>query len=675
MPQPMPKQRDILVTNALPYANGPIHLGHMVGYVQADVWVRFQRARGHQVHYVCADDAHGTGIMLNAEKKGITPEQHIAAIQVEHERDFADFGVAFDNYHSTHSEENRELAELIYTRLKDNGLIAKRGITQLFDPEKNLFLADRYVKGGCPKCKAPDQYGDNCEKCSFTYSATDLIDPVSVLSGAKPILKESDHFFVQLADYTDYLKEWTRTEGRLPTAIANKLSEWLEAGLQDWDISRDGPYFGFQIPGEDNKYFYVWLDAPIGYMASFKQYCEKTGIDFDAYWNTDSEKELVHFIGKDIVNFHALFWPVMLSNSGFRTPTQIAVNGFLTVNKEKMSKSRGTFIEARTYLDQLDGDYLRYYYAAKLSNTVDDLDLNLSDFVQRVNTDLVNKLVNIASRTAKFINKAGNKLSATNPKPELWNTVVERSSVIAAYYDSREYNKAMREVMELADLVNEYIAEQEPWAMIKREGEEQQALDVCSLGLNCFHALSIYLKPVVPNLAARAAAFLNSDLSWPENIDYLGEHEIQKFKPLLQRITEDQVNAIVEASKESLGGPSDDSPLAKEPLAEEITFDDFAKVDLRVAKIVKAEHVEGADKLLQLTLDIGGVNRNVFSGIKSAYKPEDLEGKLTIVVANLKPRKMKFGLSEGMVLAAGPGGKDIYLLEPHDGAEPGMRVM
>lgn len=676
----MSEQRDILVTNALPYANGPIHLGHLVGYIQADTWVRFQRMRGNKVTFVCADDAHGTAIMLKAEQLGITPEEQIARIKSEHEKDFADFRVDFDNFHTTHSEENRELAELFYTRLLANGHISARTITQAYDPEKEIFLSDRYIKGTCPKCRAEDQYGDNCEVCSATYSPDDLIDPKSVLSGATPVKKDSEHFFLTLGEFTDFLKTWTRA-GHLPTEVANKLAEWLDEGLQEWDISRDAPYFGFEIPDQPGKYFYVWLDAPIGYIASYKNYCEKNGLDWEAAWKPESTTELYHFIGKDIINFHALFWPCMLKSAGFRTPSQIAVNGFLTVNGAKMSKSRGTFIDARTYLDHLDPEYLRYYYAAKLSSSVDDLDLNLDDFIQRVNSDLVGKVINIASRSAKFIEKTSGKLSSNIEDPELWQKAVDASASIAALYDQRDFSKAMREIMELADLANEYVSRKEPWAMMKNAGNEQAVNDVCSLAVNLFKVITTYLAPVLPNLAEKAETFLGCALTWESEPTFLTDHSINKFKPLMTRIDKDKVDKVVEESKQSLAPatppPSSESTgeLEKDPIAEQISFDEFAKVDLRVAKIVKAEHVKGADKLLQLTLDLGGELRNVFAGIKSAYKPEQLEGKLTVVVANLQPRKMKFGISEGMVLAAGPGGSEIYILEPNAGAVPGMRIM
>jgi len=676
----MTEKRKILVTSALPYANGSIHLGHMVETIQTDIWVRFQKLRGHDCTYVCADDAHGTAIMLRAEQLGLTPEQQIANIKAEHEADFADFLIEFDNFHSTHTEENRELSSLIYERLKANGHITKRSVTQAYDPEKKLFLAERYVKGTCPQCKTPDQYGDNCENCGATYSPMDLLNPVSVISGATPVPKASDHVFFTLPDFTEFLKTWTRA-GHLQPEVANKMSEWLDSGLKEWDISRDAPYFGFEIPGENEKYFYVWLDAPIGYMASFKHLCEqRADLTFDDYWAADSKHELYHFIGKDIINFHALFWPAMLSDAGFRTPTKVCVHGFLTVDGKKMSKSRGTFINARTYLNELEPEYLRYYYASKLTGSVDDIDLNLEDFVTKVNSDLVGKVVNIASRTAKFVNKAGGKLSSTIVDEALWQRFLNAEDSIASLYENREFAKAMREIMALADAANEFIAEQAPWALAKQAGNEQRVLDVCSLGLNCFRALIMFLKPVLPNLAKASEAFLNCTLDWSQPIAYLGEHEINAFKPLMTRIDSKKIDAMIEASKVESPAPeaqteSDNAWLAKEPIAAEIEYPDFAKLDLRVVRIANAEHVEGADKLLQLTLDLGSETRNVFAGIKSAYKPEDLIGKHTVMVANLKPRKMKFGLSEGMVLAAGPGGKDLFILEPDSGAEPGMRVM
>ncbi len=679
-------QRDILVTNALPFANGPIHLGHMLGYIQADIWVRFQRLQGHTVHYVCADDTHGTAIMLSAEKAGVTPENFIEGVRQDHHRDFKRFLVDFDIYYSTHSDENRELASYVYKQLQQNGKIATRNVSQLFDPERGLFLADRFIKGTCPKCKAEDQYGDNCEVCASTYAATDLINPRSTISGAAPVLKDSVHYFFKLPEFTDMLKQWTRS-GVVPTSVANKLSEWLDGGLQEWDISRDAPYFGFEIPDAPGKYFYVWLDAPIGYMAAFKKLCADKGFDFGHYWNKGATTELWHFIGKDIVNFHALFWPAMLTTAGFRTPTTINVNGFLNVNGQKMSKSRGTFIMAATYFDHLNPEYLRYYFAAKLGPNPDDLDLNLEDFALRVNADLVGKVVNIASRCAGFISKNfGGRLSANDSEPALTAEFRNAAAEIAGYYDARDFGKAMRAIMALADKANSWIAEKQPWSVSKAAPQSPDVQNICSVGINLFRLLVIYLKPVLPALAAEVETFLQvKPLAWKDSEQLLSGHTIGTFTPLMTRVDPDKVAAMIEASKSSLGASGDaapatvDSPLGREPIAAEIEFPEFAKVDLRVALIQHAEHVEGADKLLKLTLDLGiGADgkpstRQVFSGIKSAYKPEDLVGKHCVLVANLKARKMKFGMSEGMILAAGDG-KEIYLIAPHDGAVPGTRV-
>ncbi len=672
--------RRILVTSALPYANGSIHLGHLLEYIQTDIWVRFQKSRGEHCTYVCADDAHGTAIMLKAEQQRITPEALIAQVSAEHQADFRDFFVGFDNYHSTHSDENLELSSLIYKRCKDAGHIASRTITQAYDPEKNIFLADRFIKGTCPKCKADDQYGDNCEACGATYSPSELINPRSAISGATPVDKESVHLFFKLPDFTQMLQQWTRS-GTLQEEITNKLAEWLDSGLQEWDISRDAPYFGFEIPGEPGKYFYVWLDAPIGYMASFKNLCDKTpGLEFDDYWRADSTTELYHFIGKDIINFHALFWPAMLSCSNFRTPTAVHAHGFLTVNGKKMSKSRGTFIKARTYLDHLDPEYLRYYFAAKLNNRVEDLDLNLDDFILRVNADLIGKVVNIASRSAGFITKKHDGyLSAQCAEPELLASFIAANTEIATLYENREFGKAIKTIMNLADQANEYIHQQQPWALAKQEDKQQQVQDVCSVGINLFRILMIYLKPVLPQMCAKAEAFLNNDLNWDALQQILENHQINTFKPLMTRVEQQHIDAMTAASTEVVASPAQPvtptlNPLSAEPIAAQIDYADFAKLDLRIARIAKAEHVEGANKLLRLTLDLGGESRNVFAGIKSAYTPEQLEGKLTLMVANLAPRQMKFGLSEGMVLAAGPGGNELWILEPHAGAQPGMRV-
>ncbi|VVM91717.1 Methionine--tRNA ligase [Pseudomonas fluorescens] len=679
----MSEPRQILVTSALPYANGSIHLGHMLEYIQTDMWVRFQKLRGNQCTYVCADDAHGSAIMLRAEKEGITPEQLIADVQAEHSSDFAEFLVDFDNFHSTHSDENRELSSMIYTRLRDAGHIANRSVTQYFDPEKGMFLADRFIKGTCPKCAAEDQYGDNCEKCGATYAPTELKNPKSAISGATPVLKDSKHFFFKLPDFQAMLQQWTRS-GTLQDAVANKLAEWLDSGLQEWDISRDAPYFGFEIPDEPGKYFYVWLDAPIGYMASFKNLCaRRPELDFDAYWKADSTTELYHFIGKDIVNFHALFWPAMLEGAGLRKPTAINVHGYLTVNGAKMSKSRGTFIKARTYLDHLAPEYLRYYYAAKLGRGVDDLDLNLEDFIQKVNSDLVGKVVNIASRCAGFIHK-GNAgvMVGGDAAPELTEAFAAAAPSIAEAYEARDFARAMREIMALADRANAWIADKAPWSLAKQDGKQDEVQAICAQGINLFRQLVIFLKPVLPVLAADAEAFLNvAPLRWDDHQSRLENHQLNAFKPLMSRIEPAKVEAMIAASKEDLlasqapSAPAGNGELSKDPLAAEIEFDTFAAVDLRVALIVKAEAVPGADKLLQLTLDIGDERRNVFSGIKSAYPdPSLLEGRLTMMVANLKPRKMRFGISEGMVMAAGPGGEEIYLLSPDSGAKPGQRI-
>ncbi len=674
--------RQIVVTSALPYANGPIHIGHMLEYVQTDIWARFQKLRGHECIYVCADDAHGTPIMLRAQAEGVTPEQLIERMHKEHLRDFTDFGVAFDNYYSTHSEENRYFAEYIYTQLREAGHIRRRVISQAFDPKAEMFLPDRFIKGDCPNCGASGQYGDNCENCGATYASTDLKNPVSVVSGETPIEKDSEQYFFKLEDFEDMLKAWFAA-GHVQTEIANKMNEWLDEGLLDWDISRNAPYWGFEIPDAPGKYFYVWLDAPIGYMASFKNWCEASGQDFDHYWNKDSETELIQFVGKDIARFHTMFWPAMLHGAGFRKPSAVHCHGFLTVDGQKMSKSRGTFIMARTYLDHLNPEYLRYYFAAKLGPGIDDIDLNLEDFTARVNSDLVGKLVNIASRCAGFINKRfDGKLAPKLSTEELSQQYLEAAKGIANYYENREFGKAMRDIMGLADKANQYIDEMQPWVAIKDENRLQEVQDVCSIGLNCFRQLVILLKPVLPRLAAQAEAFLNvEDLKWDDLGDNLLDHAINRFQPLMTRIEPAFIERMIEATKEDLAseqkiqqGSSDASIEAIEPIAPEINYDDFAKLDFRIAKIVAAQRVEKSDKLLQLTLDIGSETRNVFAGIAGAYKPEELEGKLTVMVANLAPRKMRFGISEGMVLAAGSGDTELYILNPDSGAKPGMRV-
>lgn len=685
--------RKLLVTSALPYANGSIHLGHLVEYIQTDIWVRFQKMQGHTVHYVCADDTHGTPIMLRAEKEGITPEALIEKVHAEHSSDFAEFLVQFDNYYSTNSQENRELASGIYKALKANGKIASKTIEQYFDPVKSMFLPDRFIKGECPKCHAKDQYGDNCEVCGATYSPTDLINPFSAVSGATPVRKETEHYFFKLSECADFLRDWTRS-GTLQAEAANKMSEWVgEAGdnkLSDWDISRDAPYFGFEIPDAPGKYFYVWLDAPIGYMASFKNLCSKAGLDFDEYWKKDSSTELYHFIGKDILYFHALFWPATLEYSGHRTPTQVFAHGFLTVNGEKMSKSRGTFITARSYLEHVKNpEYLRYYYAAKLNGSMEDIDLNLEDFVARVNSDLVGKYINIASRTAGFITKKfDGALLFSETQPSVLNDIRNSAGVIAESYANRDFSRALREIMRLVDLANADIAVAAPWAKIKQDDADSQ-LEVhldCSSALEMFRLLTIYLKPILPSIACRIEEFLNvPTLGWSDVQTSLQTgHVINTYQHLITRLESKQIDAMVEANKESLQAAA---PVkaevrveakAETKAAEEgayISIDDFAKVDLRIAKIVSAEHVEGAEKLLKLQLDIGEEKpRQVFAGIKSAYDPATLVGRLTVMVANLAPRKMKFGMSEGMVLAASDERGGPYILSPDSGAQAGMRV-
>jgi methionyl-tRNA synthetase len=689
--------RKILITSALPYANGPIHLGHLLEYIQTDIWSRFQKARGHQCYYVCADDAHGTPIMLKAQQLGLTPEAMIAQTAIEHQADFAGFMVGFDNYHSTHSSENQAFASEIYTKLDAGGYIKRRSISQLFDPEKQMFLPDRFVKGDCPKCGATDQNGDSCDACGATYSPTELKNPRSVVSGATPVLKDSEHYFFDLPAFETMLQDWTRG-GALQSEMANKLQEWFKDGLQQWDISRDAPYFGFEIPGAPGKYFYVWLDAPIGYLASFKNYCDKTGVDFDQFWRLDSDAEVYHFIGKDIIYFHSLFWPAMLHGAGYRKPTSVFAHGFVTVNGAKMSKSRGTFIKARTYLDHLNPEYLRYYFASKLTAGIVDLDLNLEDFAQKVNADLVGKVVNIASRCASFISKKfDGQLSARLAEPALYDEFIAQGESIADAYEQREYAKAIRDIMALADKANQYIDAKAPWVLAKDESKQQETQDVCSMGINLFRVLMHYLKPVLPAMAAEVETFLNAPLQWDSYQQPLLSHAINPFKALMQRVDPLKVQAMVDASKENLQTAAPTEAAAKTaapavktlatpdpdaaatssdyaPLAPTIAFDDFAKLDLRVAKIISAEHVEGADKLIKLQLDLGFETRQVFAGIKSAYQPEALVGRLTVMVANLAPRKMRFGMSEGMVMAAGPGGSEIYLLTPDSGATPGMQV-
>ncbi|WP_131781930.1 methionine--tRNA ligase [Legionella gresilensis] len=665
--------RKLVVTSALPYANGPLHLGHLVEHIQTDVWVRTHKMLGNTCISVCGDDAHGTPIMLKAEQLGISPEELTTQMKQSHEQDFQDFAIHYDYYHTTHSNENQALASKIYQQLEANGDIVKKTIRQAYDPVKEMFLPDRYVKGTCPKCKTPDQYGDNCEACGATYSTTDLIDAVSAISGAKPIEKESEHYFFDLPRYEQLLKEWTR-QGHLQLEVSNKLDEWFAAGLKQWDISRDAPYFGFPIPGTVNKFFYVWLDAPIGYMASFQKYCELNGLNFDDYWGKNSSAELYHFVGKDIVYFHALFWPAILAGSNHRLPTAIFTHGFLTVNGQKMSKSRGTFIEARTYLNHLHPEYLRYYFAAKLNGRVDDLDLNFDDFINRVNADLVGKVVNIASRCAGFINRLfNNQLAEKLSAPTLYQELLSQRETIIDAYLQRDYAKAVRQIMDCADRVNQYIDTNKPWVLAKTPEQLPEVQTICTMGLNLFRILITYLKPVLPLMAMQAESFLNCDsLTWNSLDKPLLEHSIKLFKPLITRVERDKIDTLLAETKENLINSKQSNPM-KQTQTDFISIDDFSKIDLRVAKIITAEPVEGADKLLRLKLDLGDSQKQVFAGIKTAYAPADLVGRLTIVVANLAPRTMRFGVSEGMVLAAGDG-KQIFLLQPDSGALPGMKV-
>ncbi|MEN8128735.1 MAG: methionine--tRNA ligase [Pseudomonadota bacterium] len=669
----------ILVTSALPYANGPIHLGHLVEYIQTDIWVRFQKMQDHDCVYVCADDAHGTPIMIKAREEGVTAQQLIERIGQEHQRDFADFHIEFDNYHSTHSDENRYYSELIYARLKQSGHIVSRTVIDLYDPEQQMFLPDRFIKGECPHCGAQDQYGDSCEVCGATYTPSELKNPRSTISGAAPEQRENLHYFFRLSNFEIILRSWAG-EGHVQKQIAHKLNEWFSTGLREWDISRDAPYWGFEIPDAPGKYFYVWLDAPIGYMASYRQYCDRKGLDFDAVWGQESQAELYHFIGKDIAYFHTLFWPAMLHGAGFRKPTAVYCHGFLTVDGQKMSKSRGTFIKARSYLDYLNPEYLRYYFAAKLGSGIDDIDLNLDDFMRRVNSDLVGKVVNIASRCAGFINKRfAGRLAEEIEEPEFYRDFTHAAKDISKHYQDREFGHAMREIMTLADRANQYIDEQKPWVLAKQQGRENRLQQVCSMGLNLFRILVTYLKPVLPELTNKSEQFLNiAPLHWGDVQSPLTGHTINKFKPLMTRVERKAIDGMIEDSREHLSPtanePKPEGPLDQDPIGETISFDEFVKLDLRIARIEKAETITGADKLLKLTLDLGGERRNVFAGIKTAYPVEDLAGRLTVMVANLAPRKMRFGTSEGMVLAAGPGGKDIFLLQPDEGAQAGMRV-
>ena len=675
--------RKILATSALPYANGPIHLGHLVEYIQTDIWTRFQRLRGHEAYYVCAEDTHGTPIMLKARDEGLTPESLIEKIGNEHRRDFADFNIAFDNYYTTHSEENQHFSEFIFEQLKTKGHIDARTITQAYDPVEKMFLPDRFIRGTCPRCGAEDQNGDNCEVCGATYAPTDLADAVSVISGVTPVSRNSEHYFVRLSDFEPMLRDWTGS-GRLQSEVVNKLNEWFDIGLQDWDISRDAPYFGFEIPGAPGKYFYVWLDAPIGYMASFRNFCNSSGVDFDTFWAADAPAELYHFVGKDILYFHTLFWPAMLHGAGFRTPTAVFTHGFLTINGQKMSKSRGTFIKARTYLNHLDPDYLRYYFAAKLNNRIEDIDFNVEDFVVRVNADLVGKVVNIASRCAGFIEKRfQGQLSGTLHDPALTTKFCEQHSAICQYFENREFSRAIREIMALADLANQYINDVKPWIIAKDDTRADELQAVCTQGLNLFRMLITWLAPVVPKLAERSGEFLGHPITTENALDQvtkpLLDHQIGPFVRLLDRIALEDANAMMEDTQfmnEDEGNNSMSKHLKDDPISAEITIDEFAKVDLRVVRVNAAETVEGADRLLKLTLDLDGETREVFAGIKSEYDPQTLVGRHVVMVANLAPRKMRFGVSNGMILAAS-GANDadgIFLLSPDNGAESGMRV-
>ena len=682
--------RKILVTSALPYANGSIHLGHMVEHIQTDVWVRFQKLRGHECYYCCADDTHGTPVMLAAQKQGIAPEDMIAKVREEHLADFTGFFIGYDNYYSTHSPENKQFSQDIYRALKANGKIESRVIEQLFDPEKQMFLPDRFVKGECPKCHAQDQYGDNCEVCGTTYSPTELINPYSAVSGAKPELRESEHFFFKLGECADFLKAWTSGNNphdgkpHLQPEALNKMKEWLGEGeettLSDWDISRDAPYFGFEIPDAPGKYFYVWLDAPVGYMASFKNLCDRIGIDFDEYFKADSQTEMYHFIGKDILYFHALFWPAMLHFSGHRAPTGVYAHGFLTVDGQKMSKSRGTFITAKSYLEQgLNPEWMRYYIAAKLNSKIEDIDLNLQDFITRVNSDLVGKYVNIAARASGFIAKRFEGRLKDVADSELLAKLTAQSEAIAECYESREYAKALRDIMALADIVNEYVDANKPWELAKQEGQDARLHEVCSELINAFTMLTAYLAPVLPKVAENAARFLNLDaITWANTRETLGEHAINKYEHLMQRVEQKQVDDLIEANKQSIAAAA--APAAEESkyekVAEQASFDDFMKIDMRVAKVLNCEAVEGSTKLLKFDLDFGFEKRIIFSGIAASYpNPAELNGRMVIAVANFAPRKMaKFGVSEGMILSAATAEGKLKLLDVDAGAQPGDKV-
>ncbi|HFC6121364.1 TPA: methionine--tRNA ligase [Neisseria meningitidis] len=682
--------RKILVTSALPYANGSIHLGHMVEHIQTDVWVRFQKLRGNECHYCCADDTHGTPVMLAAQKQGIAPEDMIAKVREEHLADFTGFFIGYDNYYSTHSPENKQFSQDIYRALKANGKIESRVIEQLFDPEKQMFLPDRFVKGECPKCHTRDQYGDNCEVCGTTYSPTELINPYSAVSGAKPELRESEHFFFKLGECADFLKAWTSGNNphdgkpHLQPEALNKMKEWLGEGeettLSDWDISRDAPYFGFEIPDAPGKYFYVWLDAPVGYMASFKNLCDRIGVDFDEYFKADSQTEMYHFIGKDILYFHALFWPAMLHFSGHRAPTGVYAHGFLTVDGQKMSKSRGTFITAKSYLEQgLNPEWMRYYIAAKLNSKIEDIDLNLQDFISRVNSDLVGKYVNIAARASGFIAKRFEGRLKDVADSALLAKLAAESDTIAEQYENREYARALRDIMALADAVNEYVDANKPWELAKQEGQDERLHEVCSELINAFTMLTAYLAPVLPKVAENAAKFLNLEaITWANTRETLGKHAINKYEHLMQRVEQKQVDDLIEANKQSIAAAA--APAAEESkyekVAEQASFDDFMKIDMRVAKVLNCEAVEGSTKLLKFDLDFGFEKRIIFSGIAASYpNPAELNGRMVIAVANFAPRKMaKFGVSEGMILSAATADGKLKLLDVDAGAQPGDKV-
>ena len=681
----MADPRKILVTSALPYANGPIHIGHLVEYIQTDIWVKFQKLRGNECIYLCADDTHGTAIMMSAQRTGCTEEEWIARISDEHQRDFAGFGIEFENYGSTNSPENYELCKQFWQSFRDAGLIRQEAVTQLFDDEKGIFLADRFVRGTCPKCGAEEQYGDSCDQCGATYSAREIVNPVSTLSGTMPSVKTADHLFIQIEELHGFLEEWTQSGDHLQSEIANYLKgHFLNEPLRDWDVSRPQPYFGFEIPDAPGHFWFVWFDAPIGYMASTKQYCDRTGDDFNQWWK-NPDTEIHHFIGKDITYFHTLFWPAMLKVAEFTLPTKIHIHGFLTVDGRKMSKRDGTFVKAETFLKHLNPAALRYYYAAKLNNRVEDLDLNLKEFTAKVNTDLVGKVVNLASRTAKFVEDLG--LSTEYPDDGgLFNQGAEAGEAIAAAYENCDFNRAMRLIMELADRANPFVENREPWNLRKDPERQQELQDVCTVALNLFRQIAIYLQPVLPEIAEKTSSLLGDPITyWEQAATPLTGTPVAKFEHMMKRIEEKDVDAMIDESKEENAAAAAEAnatqyndsaqPLIDEPLAEEITFDEFVKIDLRVARVVKAEHVEEANKLLKLTLSLGGdETRQVFAGIKKAYNPEDLEGRLVVMVANLAPRKMRFGISEGMITAAGPGGEDVFMLNIDEGAQPGQRV-